>query len=540
MRKNNKAIDGFVPRYAERPVGGGEKPTTTLGKSEADSSSDTSRVHSSQAKTSIRSGSSISRQEIDDQLRGIDDEEQVTPKKRRLLRKKPVSTQKKKPFRRKFLAIIAILIVLLGGFFAAKALIASGSIFKGNFLDILQNRPLKMDANGRSNVLVLGSTDDDPDHPGNYLTDTVMVVSIDQNKKNAFMFSLPRDLWVDYNMSCDSGYQGKLNVYFSCVSDGTDASAEQKRLTKTKQFVGDIVGLDIQYAVHVNSVVVKDAVNAVGGIDVDIQGSGGAPGILDRNFDWRCKYKCNLVKYDNGVHHLDGDHAMYLTQARGDTAPTYGLGRSNFDREVNQQKVMMALQKKAVSSGTLANPLAVSGLLDAFGNNLRSNFESAEIQTLVKLGKDIPSNKIQQISLVDEGAELVVGANIYGQSAVQPAAGLDDYSDIQAHIKKQINASDVTREKAKIAIFNGSGITGYAKQRADALEERGFTINAIDNAPNATYKRVELYVINKKPATVAKLETIYGVKASTAPSPISVTSDTDVVLIFGPTTKTTQ
>lgn len=540
MRKNNKAVDGFVPRYAGRPVGGGEKPTTTLGSNETDDATDVSRIHTSEAKTSIRSGSSVSRQEIDEQLRSIDDEEQTTPKKRRFLRKKSAPSPKKKSIRRKFLATIAVLIVLAGGFFAVKALIASGSIFKGNFLDILQNRPLKMDANGRSNVLVLGSTDDDPEHPGNYLTDTVMVVSIDQNKKNAFMFSLPRDLWVDYDASCESGTQGKLNVYFSCAADGTDASAEQKRLTKTKQFIGDIVGLDIQYAVHVNSIVVKDAVNAVGGIDVDIQGSGGAPGILDRNFDWRCKYNCYLVKYTNGVHHLDGDHAMYLTQARGDTAPTYGLGRSNFDREVNQQKVMMALQKKAVSSGTLANPLAVSGLLDAFGNNLRSNFESAEIQTLVKLAKDMPPSKIQQISLVDEGAELVVGASMYGQSAVKPAAGLFDYSDIQVHIKKQINANDVTRENAKVAIFNGSGITGYAKQRADALEERGFTIAAIDNAPAGSYKRAELYVINQKPATVAKLESIYGIKASTAPSPIPVTSGVDIVLIFGPTSGTKQ
>ena len=81
-------------------------------------------------------------------------------------------------------------------------------------------------------------------------------------------------------------------------------------------------------------------IDAVGGVDIDIQGSNGAPGVLDRNFDWRCNYKCYMVKYDNGVHHLDGERALFLAMARGSVEPTYGLGNSNFDREKNQQKII--------------------------------------------------------------------------------------------------------------------------------------------------------------------------------------------------------
>ena len=51
-----------------------------------------------------------------------------------------------------------------------------------NPIDLFQNQPLKMDAHGRSNMLILGTTDDDPDHPGATLTDSMMVLSVDQKK----------------------------------------------------------------------------------------------------------------------------------------------------------------------------------------------------------------------------------------------------------------------------------------------------------------------------------------------------------------------
>ena len=116
-----------------------------------------------------------------------------------------------------------------------------------------------------------------------------MVISIDQKKKEAAMFSLPRDLWVKYGQACTSGYEGKLNGYFYCSNGEDSKEAEQQRLKSTEQFIGNIVGLDIQYGVHVNSVVVRDAVVAVGGIDVEIN-SKDPRGILDRNFDAQCNY----------------------------------------------------------------------------------------------------------------------------------------------------------------------------------------------------------------------------------------------------------
>ncbi len=489
-----------------------------------------------------RASRAIGRSDIDESLREIDTiGSPVKPVSRRKRRQLAKQAKPRSKFRKIVKAVFIALIVaavVAGGWLAYKTLLAGGNIFNGNFFDVLQSQPLKQDSHGRSNFLILGTSEDDPGHGGAYLTDSMMVLSIDQNKKNAYMFSIPRDLYVKYGMACNSGYAGKINEYFNCVNDDYESSdAEQERLTKTQAFVGDIVGVDIQYGIHVNNTVIRDAVDAVGGVDVNIQGSNGDPGVLDTNFDWRCKYKCNLVKYTNGVHHLDGAHALYLAMARGDVAPTYGLGNSNFDREKNQQKIIVALKEKATTTGTLTNLAKVTGLIDALGQNLRTNIQTKEIQTLMKLGAEIKTDSIKSISLFDGDKSVVMSGGYNGASVVMPSAGIFDYSEIRAFIAGNLNSSPVTREQASIVVLNGSGIAGLGQTQADKLTAEGLVVASIDNAPEGAFSGVELYQIDaSKTATLAKLKELFpkAVIKTTSP-PIAVAKGTSfVVLIVSP------
>ena len=157
------------------------------------------------------------------------------------------------------LIALVLIIVLAIGWFAYRALMASKSVFKGDLFGLVQQKPLKQDANGRSNILILGTSEDDEGHEAGYLTDSMMVLSIDQNKKNAYMVSVPRDLYVKYGRACDAGYAGKINVYFNCVNnDWKSDSAEDERQKETRSFVGEILGMDLQYSVHVNYSVMRD------------------------------------------------------------------------------------------------------------------------------------------------------------------------------------------------------------------------------------------------------------------------------------------
>lgn len=547
MTPKKHSMDGFVPRRPggqavsepnkeavnrfRTPVPLNETPRRQLGSDHA--------------------GRGLVRSELDESLKGIDTGEDAGKGKKSKRRKTGVS---KSRWRRTVKWVLIALVVIglaIGGYVLYKTLNAGNQIFKGSLLDIVQNQPLKQDTNGRSNILILGTSEDDPGHQGAGLTDSIMVLSVDQNNKNAYMMSLPRDMEVKYGMACNAGYQGKINEYFGCVGGNTDNLDERRAaLTKSANFVGGILGLDIQYGVNVNYTVMRELVGAVGGITVVIEGSGGAPGVMDSNFDWKCgegdrkvslaerKRRCppngHFIDYPNGPVELDAEHALYLAQARGDRQPTYGLSRSNFDREINQQKIVKAIREKALSAGVLTDFTRVSGILDALGNNLRTTFEAKEIRTLATLAKDMPSDSIQSISFIDSELPLMNGNG-------QPTAGIFQFSAIQAYVKKKLSSNPVVREEAKVVVLNGSGIVGVGQKEADRLVADGFTISKVANAPTGTYADIEIYQIGDgMTATKEKLAAMYSVEVKTTPPPGVIPAGTNFVMIVGKDRSPTQ
>ncbi len=393
---------------------------------------------------------------IDQSLREIDDDQKVSRQKRK--------KRRKGKFIAKIVSSFVVLLLLVGGgFLAYKAWDVTSRIFAGgNLFDLFHQQPLKKDANGRSNLLILGSTEDmaiQKDKAG-YLTDSMMVVSVDQEKKDVYMFGIPRDLWVDYGRACPSGYNGKINAFFACVDDGDSPEAEERRMAATRKLVGDILGIDIQYSAHINTMVIRDAVKAVGGITVNVQ-SRDPRGVLDSKFDPLCKTQAELCRdghylnFPNGPNKMNGSQALAFSRARGTQAPTYGLEQSNFDREKNQQLVLIALKDKATSTGTLADFGKVTALMDAMGNNLKTNIDAKEIRTIMDLASKINDQDIHRLSFVEDGNKLMTTARINGASAVRPVAGLYDYSQIQAFIKSELYATPVSKERAKVAVLNG-------------------------------------------------------------------------------------
>ena len=69
---------------------------------------------------------------------------------------------------------------------------------------------------------------------------------------------------------------------------------------------------------------------------------------------------------------------------------------------------------------------------------------------------------------------------------------------------------------------------------ADSLTEKGFTVDMVDNAPEGTYEKIEIYQIDsEKTATAAKLAKLYGVTIKKSAPPASVTGETDFLIIIG-------
>ncbi|MEO8691399.1 MAG: LCP family protein [Candidatus Saccharimonas sp.] len=547
------SIDGFVPRRSvggtldkSKPTNGGltrskdvrynplrMSPKTPTGLNRLDKSPELRTL-------------SLRRSDVDESLREIDEEPLKQPKSRRRKSSKSLGRR----IAKWAIIILIIFVVAVAGWVAYKAIVAGDAVFKGNIFGLVSQQKLKQDSNGRTNILVLGTSEDDPGHEGAYLTDSIMVMSLDQTKNDAYLISVPRDLPVQYGMACNSGYSGKINEYFNCVNgDYTSEAAEDERQTQTRDFIGKILGMDLQYSVHVNYTVMRDIVSAVGPITVNIQGSGGAPGVMDSNFDWKCyggnryaslstrKANCppngHFIDYPNGPAVLDAEHALYLAQARGDVMPTYGLGHSNFDREQNQQKIAIAIRNKAMSSGTLTNVGKVSSLLDAIGKNLRTNFDTSEIRTLMRLAKDIPDSSIYRLNFLDDGI-------INGDAT--PTAGMFNYTQIRAYLQHKLSEDPVVREEAHVIVLNASGVSGLAQDQANKLADMGMIVDEVGNAPDSSKEGVNtIYQIADQPlaATVDRLKQVYGVTTiqTTVPASISVLGTTDYVIVVGkPTT----
>ena len=458
----------------------------------------------------------LTRAEIDASLRAVDT--------------KPVKKKKSRRFRKivnkKLIAGVIVLLMLVGaGYFVSKIVLSAGRVFSGNVLDLLAGgEPLKKDENGRSNILIFGTSEDDPGHSGAALTDSIMLLSIDQEKKTAAMVSVPRDLWVDYGRACLSGYSGKINVMYVCGAEDGDEVAGAAALQSK---VGEIYGFDIQYFVKVNYTVVREVTSALGGVTVTIE-SDDPRGIYDSNMG-------EILRLSNGPHTIEGEQALAFARARGDGYINYGFPRGAFTRELNQQKLMIAIRDKALSAGTLTNPIAVTGIMDALGNNIRTNFSAKEIKTLMKLGKDIPPTSIVQISLVDESDPMLTTGPHNGQSIVRPVAGIDDFSEVQAYIKQRMNSDGVVEEDATIEVLNASTQYGIAGKKATELTEAGL-INVTTNDTEHNSTKVLLWYDltgGKKPKTAAKLASVLGQQSAGKALPTGVQSEADFVIVLG-------
>jgi LCP family protein required for cell wall assembly len=553
MKRQQPSLDGFIPRRTGSQLGGRhlQAPNTPVRSRERLGLQPINRSAERALPTVLApSKEGVSRRDLSETLGKIPSIDTPKPSRREKLQQRREKRSKAGKIIKSTVIVVLLVGLLGGGWFGYKTLTASSNIFKGNIFDVFQNAPLKQDSNGRTNILILGTSEDDPGHQGGTLTDSMMVLSIDQKAKNAYMMSIPRDLWVQYGTGCNAGYQGKINEYYSCVGGGTgNVDTDRAALAKENSFVGSIFGLDIQYGVNVNYTVMRDLVNAVGGITVTIE-SRNPLGQMDSNFDWKCGVgdrkvsraevlrRCppngHFIDYPNGPVQLDAEHALYLAQARGDAAPTYGFEQSNFDREKNQQKIIKAIREKAFSAGILTDAGKVTKIIDSLGSNLRTTFEAKEVQTLISLAQSIKDSDIQSLSLIDAQPALVGTGDYNGVSVVKPSAGIFDYSDIRAYLTKKFSNNPVVREGAVVTVLNGSGVSGAGQTEADTLTKGGFTVDSVATAPAGTYNPIEVYQIGTgMSATKAKLASLYGITVKTTKPPVVVSSGTNFVVVVG-------
>ncbi|MEK7594937.1 MAG: LCP family protein [Patescibacteria group bacterium] len=426
---------------------------------------------------------------------------------------------------------MAILLVLIGGWLGGKFIYNTHKIFGGNIFSVLRSTKLRGENEGRVNILLAGNSADDPGHNGANLTDSIMVMSIDTKQNKAFLLSVPRDLWVHIP---GDGHSKINEAYVTGEDTNFDEDGYPKGgMGQLEQIVSQSLGIPIHYYALIDYNALRQSVDAVGGVDITVKSSD-PRGLYDPNIDWETRGP--LVKLSNGPHHLNGRQALDLARARGDSYNSYGFAASDFDRTEHQRQLLVALKTKAVSAGVIANPAKLSSLSDSIGNNVKTDFKLSEVHRLYDITKLIDSNSIQSLSLNKAGGKNLLASysSPGGQSALIPAAGLDDFSAIKAFVRKQMTASKVVQEDAKVVVLNGTTINGLAVKIGTNLTNKEFNVDSIGDSLNSAQATTAIIdnAAGKKPATKAALAKLFGSHLTTQ-NPYVNKYDADFIIILG-------
>lgn len=531
---NQNNLDGMLRRRLRKPSG-----TSNINQTDISDNSQVKLTESSlgdfsrqegfsdrKAKSRLPDGRLLGRKPKTN-LNTIDMEIEEKPKRRRF-NKRPKSL--KRTILRS-LATLVLLVVVIGGYLGVKGYLRAREVFKGGGDSVAwrcEPNPsvLQKEGDGRVNFLLLGiggpEQSDGPD-----LTDTIIVASVDPCNKEAGLLSIPRDLAVKMS----SGETQKINAVYaltkmSAESKGkSKAEAEQAGIEAIENIVEEVVGLKMNYYTMLDFTAFEQAINAVGGIDIDVKNS------VYESMSLKGKpYGLNVKP---GNQHFDGLKALAYSRCR------HCDERSDFGRSERQREVIIALRRKILSLGTFGNPVKLSQLIDSFGNRVSTNLTVPdEALKLYSIGQEIDETNIKSISLVDEPNVLVKsGSSSLGLGSIQvPEAGLYKYEEIKKFVRTTFIDGFIKKENASVVILNGTAVSGLATKKADFLKGYGYNVIDIGDAPDKTTTSTIVVDLKKKDAKYTKryLELRYKTTAVTrVPDGITPPENADFVIILG-------
>lgn len=206
--------------------------------------------------------------------------------------------------------------------------------------------------------------------------DTLMLITFNPNTLSATMFSIPRDMYVP--IACNHNRYNKIN---SAAAYGTNC------VISTIEQMTDI---DIDYFVKVNFKGVVDLVNALGGVDVDVEEPDydydkAHKGLVCEQ-DSQRRFGENLVCITPGENvHLDGEQALAYARCR------HLYTMSDIARNKHQQAIIEAVAKKVVNVSSFSD---FETLLDTISNNIATNMQTNQILSFYQTIKNMLMNAL--------------------------------------------------------------------------------------------------------------------------------------------------
>lgn len=364
---------------------------------------------------------------------------------------------------------------------------------------------LRGEAADRVNILLLGIGG--AGHDGPLLTDTMILASIKPSTGQVALISIPRDLAVDI-----PGYGvRKIN---SANALGTDSKYPGGGEALTADIVQRVAGLPVHYFIRVDFAGFEDIIKSLKGITVTVERS-----FTDTQYPNE-SYGYQTIRFTAGTQQMDGKTALTFARSRHGNN---GEG-SDFARSERQQLVLEGIRDKALSFGTLINPVKISSVLTSLGKHTRTDMEVWEMLRLTTTIKNASTHKvITRVLDSSPTGPLMNTTGIDGAFLLETRdAG---YETLHLIVKNVFAEPSWSNELARIAIRDSAAKPGTARLLAARLVELGFTDATVFPASGtpATETKVIDQTSGKKPASVQELSALLGAPTETT-TPTSATT----------------
>ncbi len=396
--------------------------------------------------------------------------------------------------------ILLVVIILISLGFLTKGVLAINSTNdasgeKISFIEQIKNllvnpeKQIKGEADNRINFLLSGIGG--AGHDGAYLADTIIFVSFKPSTKEVAMISIPRDLYVEIP---EFGWR-KINNATAFGLNSDYPGGDDGLLTDV---VEQVIGLPIHYYARIDFEGFRQAIDDLGGVDVEVANS-----FTDYQYpDYQHGYQ--TITFVKGPAHLTGERALQYVRSRHGSN---GEG-SDFARSERQQKVLFAAKDKLLSINTIVNPTKIVSMLDDLGDHNQTNLQVWEIARLAKLVSGVtPDSIITEVLETGPDGILASETTIDGAYILRPKSG--DYAEIQYLAKNIFKTSTITRENARIEIQNGTKEAGLAAKTAAELEGLHYNVISVGNTPTKqAIAKTTIYDLTggEKPYTIASLK----------------------------------
>ncbi len=231
-----------------------------------------------------------------------------------------------------------------------------------------------------------------------HLTDTMLVATLDPETDEVAMVSVPRDL---YGVPLGDGrlYNAKLNSLMSAAAQDPVTYPRGGPAT-LKRAVGELLGTRIHYFAAIDMEGMRQLIDAVGGVDVEVERT-----INDTAYHDSLSGQRGFF-IEAGAHHLDGATAMAYIRSR------MAQGENDFTRAERQQQVLAAIAEQLTAGNLL---VTLPALLDTVRDNVATDIPQRRMSEVAAAGEEADLAHIERVVLTpDEGYVTVETASAAG------------------------------------------------------------------------------------------------------------------------------